>query len=207
MPHAAAKTNPAAPPAFRAREAARQAMLAATLLELYPEPVSLVFEVGCGHGHLLAAYAAANPKMACLGVDLVVKRIERAQRKRRRLELKNLAFLNADVMQTLDALPPHVRLTGIFVLFPDPWPKQRHAARRVLQKELLDALAERAGPGAWLAFRSDHAGYFAWARGKIEKHPAWKIDSTAPWPFEHTSYFQEIKGPYQSLVAVRTKHP
>ncbi len=205
MPHAAAPTSPAAPPAFRAREAARQATLAATLQELYPKPVSLVFEVGCGHGHLLAAYAAAHPKTPCLGVDLVVKRIERAQRKRRRLELGNLAFLNADVTQTLDALPEHVRFTGIFVLFPDPWPKQRHAERRVLQKELLDALAARAEPGAWLAFRSDHAGYFDWARGRIEKHPYWRIDADHAWPFEHSTYFQEIKGPHQSLVAVRGK--
>lgn len=203
MPHAAAPTSPAAPPAFRAREATRHAVLAATLQVLYPEPVSLVFEVGCGHGHLLAAYAAVNPKATCLGVDLVVKRIERAQRKRRRLELQNLAFLNADVRQTLDALPSHVRLNGIFILFPDPWPKQRHHTRRVLQKELLDALAERAEPGAWLAFRSDHTGYFAWAQSKIEKHSKWKITPDAPWPFEHTSYFQEIKGPHQSLVAVR----
>ena len=80
----------------------------------------------CGHGHFLSAYAAAHPKTYCLGVDLVTQRIERANRKQTRLALQNLAFLKADVVETLASLPPYVQLAGIFVLFPDPWPKTRH---------------------------------------------------------------------------------
>ncbi len=204
MPRSASNTA-STPPAIRARQAERQASLAATLAEFYPRPASLIFEIGCGHGHLLSAYAAANPAQKCLGVDLVKKRIVRAQRKQRRLELTNLAFLNADAAQTLAALPPGVRLTGIFVLFPDPWPKTRHLARRLLHTDLLDALAERAEPGAWLALRTDDAGFFAWARNQIEKHSGWRIAPAHPWPFEHPTYFQEIKGPHQSLVAECTK--
>jgi len=200
---ATVKPTSAASPAILAREAARQALLAATLAELYPLPTSLIFEIGCGHGHLLAAYAAANPDTLCLGVDLVKQRIERAQRKQSRLALKNLAFLNADANQALDALPTNVRLAGIFVLFPDPWPKTRHQARRLLQTTMLDALAARAKPGAWLALRTDDAPFFAWASKQIENHPSWHIATAHPWPFEHSTYFQEIKGPHQSLVAIR----
>jgi tRNA (guanine-N7-)-methyltransferase len=197
------KPTPAAPPAIAARDTARRAELAAALAELYPRPTPLIFEIGCGHGHLLAAYAAAHPGARCLGVDLVTKRIERAQRKQQRLGLANLAFLKADVVDTLAALPPRARLAGVFVLFPDPWPKQRHHRRRLLQTELLDALAARAEPGAWLALRTDAAGFFTWARGQIQNHPAWRIAPEIPWPYEHSTYFQEIKGPHQSLVAVR----
>jgi tRNA (guanine-N7-)-methyltransferase len=193
----------AAPPAITARDAARRAALAAALAELYPRPASLIFEIGCGHGHLLAAYAAAHPEAFCLGVDLVTQRIARAQRKQRRLGLAHLAFLKADVADTLGALPPQARLAGIFVLFPDPWPKRAHHRRRLLQAELLDALAARAEPGAWLALRTDDAGFFAWARGQIQNHPAWRPAPEIPWPFEHPTYFQEIKGPHQSLLAAR----
>ncbi len=195
--------TPAAPPAIAARDAARRAALAAALAELYPHPTALIFEIGCGHGHLLAAYAAAHPDRFCLGVDLVTQRIARAQRKQRRLALANLAFLKADVAETLATLPPPARLAGIFVLFPDPWPKRAHHRRRLLQTELLNALAARAEPGAWLALRTDDASFFAWARGQIQNHPAWRCAPEIPWPFEHPTYFQEIKGPHQSLVAAR----
>jgi tRNA (guanine-N7-)-methyltransferase len=197
------KPTPAAPPAIVARDAARRAELAADLAALYPEPTSIIFEIGCGHGHLLAAYAATHPGELCLGVDLVTQRIVRAQRKQQRLKLGNLAFRKADVAETLAALPERVRLAGMFVLFPDPWPKRSHHRRRLLQTELLDALAGRAETGAWLALRTDDAGFFEWAREQIRCHPAWRLEPEIPWPFEHSTYFQEIKGPHQSLMAAR----
>jgi len=197
------KPTAAAPPAIAALVAAGRAALAAALAELYPRPISIIFEIGCGHGHLLAAYAAAHPDAFCFGVDLVTQRILRAQRKQQRAGLANLAFLKADVADTLAALPPPVRFAGIFVLFPDPWPKRAHLLRRLLQTELLDALAARAEPGAWLALRTDDANFFTWARVQIETHPAWRLAPEIPWPFEHPTYFQEIKGPHQSLVAAR----
>ena len=197
------RATSAAPPAIADRDAARQATLAATLDALYPKPVSIVLELGCGHGHFLAAYATQRPDIQCLGVDLVSHRINLAQRKQKRLKINNLAFFKAEAAETLAALPTQARLGGIFVLFPDPWPKTRHHRRRLLQTDLLDALADRANPGAWLALRTDDAGFLIWAHGQIERHPAWRITPETPWPFEHPTYFQEIKGPHQSLMATQ----
>jgi tRNA (guanine-N7-)-methyltransferase len=202
MPFSAHPTS-AVPSAIAACTAERYATLAATLAALYPEPTSIIFEVGCGHGHLLTAYAAAHPETRCLGVDLVTKRIERAVRKQTRLALDNLVFLKADAAEILAMLPPHVRLAGIFVLFPDPWPKKRHHRRRLLQTDLLDALAARSVPGAWLALRTDDVAFFTWAKTQINNNLSWNITPGLVWPFEHTSYFQEIKGPHQSLVAIK----
>jgi len=141
-------------------------------------------------------------------VDRISLRITRAQRKQSRAKLANLAFLKADAAETLAALPAHVKLAGIFVFFPDPWPKHRHHKHRLLQPPLLDALAARALPAAWLALRTDHAEFFAWAQTNLAIHPAWQsagpqITPTTPWPFEHPTVFQERQGPYQSLVATR----
>jgi tRNA (guanine-N7-)-methyltransferase len=162
-----------------------------------------VLELGCGHGHFLTAYAAAHPATRCLGVDRISLRITRAQRKQSRAQLANLAFLKADAAETLAALPAHAHLAGIFVFFPDPWPKHRHHKHRLLQPPLLNALAARALPGAWLALRTDHAEFFAWAQTNLSHHPAWQLTPQTPWPFEHPTVFQERQGPYQSLVATR----
>jgi tRNA (guanine-N7-)-methyltransferase len=196
-------SHPSTPPDIAERDAARQATLAAKLATLYPGPVSLILELGCGHGHFLTAFAAAHPQIPCLGIDRATFRTARAVRKQERLNLANAAFFKADAAETLAVLPPSVRFAGIFVLFPDPWPKKRHHRRRLLQPELLDALAVRANPGAWLAVRTDHEDYFTWARAQISTHPHWRLAPEIPWPFEHSSVFQDLHETHHSLMAAQ----
>ncbi len=191
------------PPAILAEWSVREAALVAACAEFFPTPVSLVLELGCGHGHFLTAYAQAHPHTRCFGVDRATKRIARSVRKQSRHNLGNVAFIKADAAETLAALPMHVRLQGIFILFPDPWPKKRHHVRRLLQPELLDALAARAEPGVWLAHRTDHADFFAWAKTNLAAHPQWRLAPELPWPFEHSTVFQELHDTHHSLMAVR----
>lgn len=164
----------------------------------------LTLEIGCGHGHFLAAYAAAFPQEFCLGLDLISKRIERANRKKELAALENLAFFKADANELLLALPETYRLGKIFFLFPDPWPKKRHHKNRLIQTAMLDALAQRSRTGARLHFRTDHAEYFAWSTELVDAHAAWKRLPDAAFPFERETYFQSIlPDAYQSLVAER----
>jgi tRNA (guanine-N7-)-methyltransferase len=169
-----------------------------------PPGAALTLEIGCGHGHFLAAYAAARPENYCVGVDLLTKRIERALRKRDRAALRNLDFFKADAFEFLEALPDSTRLAEIFFLFPDPWPKTRHHKNRLIQVALLDRLAALSVAGnTRLHFRTDHADYFAWTREKLAAHPAWKLLEGEPWPFEQETFFSKILPSYQSLVAER----
>ena len=171
-----------------------------------PPCAALTLEIGCGHGHFLAAYAAAHPANYCVGVDLLTKRIERGLRKRDRAGLRNLDFFKADAFEFLAAIPDNTRLAEIFFLFPDPWPKTRHHKNRLIQISLLDRLAALAVPGRTrLYFRTDHAGYFAWAGEMISAHPAWRILDGEPWPFEHETFFSNLLPEYQSLVAEQRK--
>jgi tRNA (guanine-N7-)-methyltransferase len=177
-------------------------------LRLVVEPLvrgrgPLTLEIGCGHGHLLAAYAAAHPERFCVGVDIMAERIRRAQHKRDRARLPNLEFVRADALDLLGALPAGTRVERTLVLFPDPWPKRRHWKNRILRPEFLDALAIRCEPGALLAFRTDHAPYFADAAVVADAHPAWQLVPEAPWPFEHETVFQSRASGYQSWIARR----
>lgn len=187
----------------------RIAELRGKLLETLPADVAsgaraLTLEIGCGHGHFLAAYAATFPNEFCLGLDLISKRIERANRKRELAALGNLAFFKAEATELLTALPEACRLGKIFFLFPDPWPKKRHHKNRLIQTEMLDVLAARANAGARLHFRTDHAEYFEWSVELIDANPHWERLPGEPWPFEHETYFQKIlPDAYQSLVAMR----
>lgn len=187
----------------------RIADLRSRLAETLPADVAagtrgLTLEIGCGHGHFLAAYARAFPREFCLGLDLISKRIARAERKRELAALGNLAFFKAEATELILALPERCFLGKIFFLFPDPWPKKRHHKNRLIQTAMLDRLAERSRAGTRLHFRTDHAEYFAWSREIADAHPRWKILSDEPWPFECETYFQRIlPDAHRSLIAER----
>lgn len=200
-------TVPEPPPAapgserYRAVIADRKATLERQLAAIFSSPASFVWELGCGHGHFLTAYAAAHPTKICVGVDIVGERIERAVRKRHRAGLPNLHFLHAEAGLFLDALPPGAAFSDVFVLFPDPWPKLRHRKHRIMRPDFLDRVAGRGAPDCRLFFRTDYEPYFASAREVVAAHPRWRPTEEEPWPFEFQTVFQSRASRFYSLIA------
>jgi tRNA (guanine-N7-)-methyltransferase len=192
--------NPARTTQYLAQMAERRRALRQQLAALFPSPGTFVWELGCGHGHFLTAYAQAHPEKLCIGVDIVSERIERAQRKRERAKLANLAFVQAEARLFLEMLPAHARCSAAFILFPDPWPKLRHHKHRIMQPTFLTALAARSASECRLYFRTDFAPYFEDARQVVGQHPRW-TPVEEPWPFEFATVFQSRAPAYQSLVA------
>jgi tRNA (guanine-N7-)-methyltransferase len=185
---------------YPALVAERKSDLHALLSSLIPPSASLVWEIGAGHGHFLTAYAAEHPQELCIGIDLIKERVERAMRKRDRAQLAQLHFIQAEARLFLETLPPDARISRVFILFPDPWPKTRHHKNRIIQAAFLTELRRKMLPGAHLHFRTDHEPYFSEAHATIMKHPDWKVVES-PWPFEHETVFQHRAESFHSLVA------
>ena len=162
----------------------------------------MTFEIGCGHGHFLTSYAQAYPEKIFVGIDLCTQRISQGKKKQERANLDNLHFIKAEACEFLEALPNDVVLDQIFILFPDPWPKNRHHKNRLIQQNVLELLAHKSLLGAKMYFRTDHEAYFEWTTKEIAKSPFWQL-CDADWPFEEESVFQKKMGFYQSLVAIR----
>ena len=189
--------------AHRDRIHSRITALRAACDSLLADAPAFVWEVGCGNGHFLAAYAAAHPDSLCVGIDRNPDRVGRAARKGERAGLENLHFLTADSADFLAALPERAVLSAIYLLFPDPWPKRRHRANRVLEPGFLSEAARRAGRGARLYFRTDDEPYFAEALGTVSRHPDWRPVVDSPWPFEAPTLFQLRAERFLSLTAER----
>jgi tRNA (guanine-N7-)-methyltransferase len=170
-----------------------------------PPQAHFTWEIGCGHGHFLTAYAQAHPEEVCIGVDIVSDRIDRAVRKRDRAKLPNLHFIHAEARLFLELLPPDTTFSRLFVLFPDPWPKLRHHKHRIMQAEFLSEVAKRAGKGARLYFRTDYTPYYEDTRAIVAAHPDWSLDATTAdvWPFEHETVFQARADAFNSLICAR----
>ena len=181
----------------------RRDILRAQLEAILSPGRAFTWELGCGHGHFLAAYAQAHPEKLCIGIDMVSDRIRRAVRKRDRARLENLFFLHAEARLFLDTLPSGVGIAETFIMFPDPWPKVRHHKHRILQSEFLVAAAERATENSRLYFRTDFPSYFEQTERLLTSNSTWQLSAEA-WPFEFCTVFQRRAVNYQSLVARRT---
>lgn len=190
-------------PAYLARMAERREILREEIAQLLPPKVPFVWEIGCGHGHFLTAYAKAHPKQFCIGIDINLDRVRRATKKRDRAGLDRLHFVRAEAQLFLEVLPSDAAFSAIYLLFPDPWPKNRHHKYRLLQAEFLHAVAPRSGQGTPLFFRTDHAPYFAEVEKLLRENPDWRSIGDQPWPFELATVFQQKAPSFQSLVAVR----
>jgi tRNA (guanine-N7-)-methyltransferase len=190
-------------PAYLARVAERRESLRAEVARLLPPLGRFVWEIGCGHGHFLTAYAEAHPKEHCIGIDINLDRVRRATKKRDRAGLDRLHFVRAEARLFLEVLPPDTGFSAIYMLFPDPWPKTRHHKYRLLQAGFLHDVAQRTGQGTPLFFRTDHAPYFTEVETLLRDHPDWRSVGDQPWPFELATVFQQKAPSFQSLVAVR----
>ena len=115
-------------------------------------------DIGSARGKFLLSMASCQPNWNYLGLEIRKALVIAAERDREQLDLKNLKFIfcnaNVSLEPWLKCLPIDC-LKRVSIQFPDPWFKRRHQKRRVLQPELLVALANRLDLGSELFIQSD----------------------------------------------------
>ena len=127
---------------------------------LVPEPHPLEIDLGCGKGRFLMEHAAACPHRIFLGVDLQLRRLGKLNQRARDRGLSNIRLVCADIRQAVDGLIPDQAVDTVYVFFPDPWPKRKHHARRLVNTPFLNALHRILKPGGVLHLATDHTEYF-----------------------------------------------
>ena len=183
------------------RRAERVARLRESCADIFALSQNISLEIGCGKGHWLSAYAAANPDELCVGIDLISERVRDSQRRAKNKNASNAHFVKAEALEFLEAMPRDARIGKIFIFFPDPWPKERHHKRRLMQHEFLDYIRQFANAGAKLYFRTDYRKYFDWTAEIINENSNWKITEETELPLEEVSQFQRILPEFSTLVA------
>ncbi|MEC9476165.1 MAG: tRNA (guanosine(46)-N7)-methyltransferase TrmB [Planctomycetota bacterium] len=116
----------------------------------------LWLEVGTGKDTHILERSLRHPDSLHLGIEQTRKKFEMMLRKAEMLECQdNLKLLHADAFAAVRECFADKSLAGAFLLFPDPWPKERHARRRLLQESFLSLIASKLRPGAQLEIRTD----------------------------------------------------
>ena len=151
----------------------------------------ICLEIGCGHGHWLSSYAQSDSQNIFVGIDLISKRIRKAERKKDFSKLENLFFLKAEASEFLQELHRDLPILSTFIMYSDPWPKKRHFKKRLIQNSFLNLLAEKSCKNSNLFFKTDHQGYFDWTTHLIKVSPRWTVGEEK-WPHDAGSFFADL---------------
>jgi tRNA (guanine-N7-)-methyltransferase len=125
----------------------------------HEESDAFAIEIGFGRGEFLLELAALNPRTNYLGVEISFKRVLKMARKVARAELSNVRLVEARAEVIIANLIPKSSTSEIWLNFSDPWPKDRHAPRRVVQPAFVRAAAQCLEPGGVLQIATDDAPY------------------------------------------------
>ncbi len=154
--------------------------LAAPLAGLTP-PVRL--EIGFGGGEHLAHQAALHPDISFIGAEPFVNGVAKLLALIEEKKLANIRIHDGDVRFLLEALLAG-SLERIYLLYPDPWPKARHAKRRFVNAENLGLIHRLLAPGGLFLFASDITDYVEWTRGAARGHGGFAEEGDGSLPFE-----------------------
>ena len=126
----------------------------------------IYLEIGCGKGNFITRHALAEPKInfvACEGQESVVLRaLEKAEES----EIQNLRIF-IDYVHDLGDYFELGELAGIYLNFSDPWPKARHAKRRLTYRRRLENYKSVLKDGGFVEFKTDNDGLFAFTLEEI----------------------------------------
>lgn len=148
-------------------------------------PLRLVVEIGFGRGEFLLDLAAKNPDSAFVGVEVSFKRTLKMARKLARSGLRNVRLIEGRGQVVVKELLTPRSVHEMWINFSDPWPKERHADRRLLQSDFVNDVARALAPGSRLRVATDDVPYAEWIdRVLTEESPLENCFSPDPWRSE-----------------------
>ena len=129
-------------------------------------------EIGVGRSDFLIRVAQDEPEFNYLGFEYSYKRVKAFLKQVRRQGAENIRVVAENVHYLFDCLFAPESVDHFFVLFPDPWPKRRHAKHRFVQRRNVDIVASVLRPGGGISLRTDDARYAHQMLAVLEAHPA-----------------------------------
>ena len=147
---------------------------------VFPVPGLLHIEIGMGKGRFLLDMAASHPDVNYIGIEMYSSVLLRAVQERERREkegspLSNLVFLRFDAAGLSGAFEAG-EISRIYLNFSDPWPKERHADRRLTSRRFLSRYERVLSPDGSVIFKTDNQELFDYSLGEASA-AGWSIVS------------------------------
>jgi len=124
-------------------------------------------EFGCGKGKFIMTLAEQNPDRNYIAIEgrgsIILRALEKAERE----NLQNIVFVKEYIKDVTEYFEED-ELTGIYLNFSDPWPKDRHAKRRLTHNRYLDGYRKVLKDGHCIEFKTDNTELYAFALDEFE---------------------------------------
>lgn len=143
--------------------------------EIFGNDNEIHIEIGMGKGRFIMDMAALHPNINYVGIEKYSSVLLRAIQKQEELQLPNVIFIRMDAEDITEVFDES-EVGRIYLNFSDPWPKDRHAKRRLPSREFLKRYDKILKEDGVVEFKTDNEGLFTFARDEVE--PAgWNIDA------------------------------
>jgi tRNA (guanine-N7-)-methyltransferase len=153
-----------------------------TATTLFGDERPLELEIGFGAGEHLAGQAAAGPGTGFIGCEPFLNGMVGALAHIRDRGLTNVRLHLGDALDVIDRLPD-ASLSRLYLLHPDPWPKARHAKRRMVNHGPLDLIAAKLQPGAEFRLGTDDPTYCRWSMMVMNQRRDFEWQARTPADF------------------------
>lgn len=143
---------------------------------VFPSSQPLHIEIGMGKGRFIMDMAAAHPDINYLGIERYSSVLLRALQKMEETPMPNLRFICMDAADVTEVFAKD-EVSRIYLNFSDPWPKDRHAKRRLTSRQffaLYDAILK---PDGRLEFKTDNQDLFTFSLEEIPE-ASWHLDAS-----------------------------
>ena len=147
----------------------------------------VVIEVGMGKGKFLMELAAANPHINYVGIEMYSSVLLKAIRKREETRLSKVWFLRVDA-RTLADIFDFGEVDKIYLNFSDPWPKERHAKRRLTSPEFMAVYDKILKAGGTVEFKTDNRDLFDYSLESIPR-AGWTVQMCT-FDLHHSPYIE-----------------
>jgi len=143
----------------------------------------LHLEIGFGSGEHLAYRADLLPDHGFIGCEPFVNGVATMLTHVRDQALGNVRLWMGDALEVMQRIPDEA-LSLVYLLHPDPWPKNRHAKRRMMNDGPIDLIAAKLKPGGEFRMATDHPVYLDHALMAMQRHRHqfdWLVERPADW--------------------------
>lgn len=134
----------------------------------------IYLEIGFGMGDHFIYQAVNNPDRIFVGAEVYMNGVVRTLDQIVNKNIGNALLYPDDVNILVNDISLQGSFEGIYILFPDPWPKKRHLKRRMVNAPFLNLLSGLIKPGGFLVFGSDISDYYNEVKALLESSPRWE---------------------------------
>lgn len=142
--------------------------------ELFGNANPIHIEIGMGKGRFIMDMARLHPEINYIGIEKYSSVLIRGIQKMETENLPNLVFIRMDAEEIAEVFGKE-EVSKIYLNFSDPWPKDRHAKRRLPSREFLSRYEEILSKEGNLEFKTDNQALFTFALEELEA-AGWHLD-------------------------------